>query len=269
MSRQCIECNFFTNLKANLDRHMKSARHLRICHEISNKDAIIKYECKCGLNLKNRRSLAYHTKRCNSMIINKEVKYVERIDNSKINEIKSKLKPISILTFIKNIVFLASDFDVYGLVCEENISINTLEIFKRSLNLLEVSNRPFINFNEVKDQYFIHFFVNNEWVVESQVSILKILIKCDGQLITKKSFIYYLNLFHQRRVAYYRKNFVEKNCVIFRLSSASSSFIQDDLICKLMELVQYVHQPSNENVTDQDSILPTDVRLEENPLDSL
>ena len=162
MSRQCIECNFFTKLKSNLDRHIKSAKHLRICNEINNKDAIIKYECSCGLNLKNRRSLSYHKKRCGSMKINEEVKYVERIENSQINEIKSKLKPISILTFIKNIVFLASDFDIYGLDCEENISINTLEIFRRSLNLLDISKRPFLNFNEDKDQYFIHFFLKNE-----------------------------------------------------------------------------------------------------------
>ena len=269
MSRQCIECNYFTNLKSNIDRHMTSAKHLRICHEISNKEAIIKYECICGLNLKSRRSLCYHKKRCSSITVKEEVKYVERMDHIEIDEIKSKMKPISMLAFIKSIVFEASDFDMYGLDCDENVFINSLAIFQRSLNLLEIAKRPFINFNEGKDQYFIHFYVNNEWVIESQVSILKILIKCDVKLITKKSFIYYLNLFHQRRMAYYRKNFVEKNCVRWRLSSASSSSVQDELICKLMEFVVYIHQPSNENFIDQDAIPAIDSRCEGKPQDSL
>ena len=72
------------------------------------------------------------------------------------------------------------DFEYYSLT-DENIMVNTMIIFKRALDLIEPNKRPFHNFNENPDLYYIHSFIMDKWKIENQVSILKVLQKnCDN-----------------------------------------------------------------------------------------
>jgi hypothetical protein len=56
MKYRCECCNYDTELKTNLDKHMNTKRHKSITEPI-------KYECKyCGQNYKHRQSLSKHIK---------------------------------------------------------------------------------------------------------------------------------------------------------------------------------------------------------------
>ena len=234
---QCIECNYFSTTKANYYRHIKSKLHLRICSEINNSEGVCKYGCKCGRRMRSRQSLAYHKKNC-SMSKVEESKVVEKIDVNTIDEIKTKLQPISLFNFINGIVFEMDDFEYYSLT-DENIMVNTMIIFKRALDLIEPNKRPFHNFNENPDLYYIHSFIMDKWKIENQVSILKVLQKnCDTNY-EKNTFLFYMNVFHQKRIEFYKSHFKIDRSILTNLLCFSGRNNQDELIENVMKLVCY------------------------------
>lgn len=234
---QCIECNYFSKTKANYNRHIKTKLHLRICTEINSDEGVCKYGCKCGRRFRSRQSLAYHKKNC-SLKKDEELKVIEKIDVNIIDEIKTKLEPISLFNFINDIVFEKDDFDYYTLT-DENIMINTMNIFSRTLDLIEPNKRPFHNFNENPDLYYIHFFISNEWKIENQVTILKVLQKNSDGNYEKNTFLYYLNVFHKKRIEFYKTHFKVDRSILTNLLLFSSHNNQDRLIENLMKLVCY------------------------------
>ena len=232
---QCLSCDYFTSTKCNIVRHNKSTLHLRLCQEIEEgKDQLT---CKCGKKCKTRQSFSYHKKNCESIIL---PLFSERILKNEIDIIKTTLEPISLKSFIENIEFHQDDFELSSLL-RENIDINTLNIIKREMNKIEQINRPIQNFNEDSDQLKIHYFDDGEWKMETELSLLCKTIKngIDGYTYEKNSFMYYINLFHERRLSFYREKCNDKPLGLLNLSISSGNGKQHDLIKNIMSLVTY------------------------------
>jgi hypothetical protein len=73
----CEKCNFITLHKSDFNKHLLTAKHLRVTNgnekTLKNLD---KYVCDCGKNYKNRHTLSRHKKTCNfeAAIVNELVK---------------------------------------------------------------------------------------------------------------------------------------------------------------------------------------------------
>ena len=143
---------------------------------------------------------------------------------NEIDIIKTTLEPISLKSFIENIDFQQDDFELSSLL-RENRDINTLNIIKREMNKIEQINRPIQNFNEDPDQLKIHYFDNGEWKIETELSLLCQTIKngIDGYTYEKNSFMFCMNLFHERRISFYRDKCNHKLLGLLNLSISSGN----------------------------------------------
>ena len=112
---------------------------------------------------------------------------------------------------------------------------------KREMNKIEQIHRQIQNFNEDPDQLKIHYFDNGEWKMETELSILCKTTKngIDGYKCEKNSFMYYINLFHERRVSFYREKCNDKPLGLLNLCISSGNGKQHDLIKNIMSLVCY------------------------------
>ena len=129
-----------------------------------------------------------------------------------------------------------SSFD-YNSLSRDNIFDNTMSIIKRALRSSDSINRPFHNFNGDKNEVIIYSYDRHEWKTETEVNILHKMIrhqKCDS-----KSFLYYLGIFHSRRIEYYQTNYVKKRLFTSRFAEADYGPNHLDLFTNLMELISY------------------------------
>ena len=264
---QCTTCEYYTKAKYNYTRHMKSSHHMKYCKDVENKDSICKNSCRlCKKQFKTRRQLDYHIKHCGLEKTNESMK--ETIDEDYINEIKKTLKPISMKEFVCGIVFDESDF-VMNDMCKENIFENTISILKRKVDSIDQVNRPFHNFNEDSNEMNIHYFAGNEWRVDSELKILR-QFYYNNDVKKSGSFMYYIDVFHKRRIDFYKNKCTVKNFVILNLTVSSSSSNQMKLLNKLMSLVSYIEiADENEIIIDQGAIPAIDSHCEETQPDSL
>ena len=77
--------------------------------------------------------------------------------------------------------------------------------------------------------------------METELSILCQTIKngIDGYTYEKDSFMFYINLFHERRVSFYREKCNYKPLGLLNLCISSGNGKQHDLISNVMSLVCY------------------------------
>ena len=107
---------------------------------------------------------------------------------------------------MSKIVFEHNDFD-YNSLSRDNIFDNTITIIKRALKSIDPINRPSHNFNEDKNGLIVYFFDGSEWKTEAEFRMLHTMTR--HQKCASKSFLYYLGIFHSRRIKYYETNYEE------------------------------------------------------------
>ena len=233
---QCATCEYYTKTKFNFTRHIKSLHHIKYCVDIENKDVSGNNTCiLCQKKFKTRQQLFYHKKHC--VLDEVEESTIEMIDGDSINEIKQKLTPMTMKEFVYGIKFNISDFEMSDL-SKDNIFENTLGIFKRKLDTIDPLNRPFHNFNEDKNQMKIHYFTGSAWQIDDELNILRQFYENNDEKIPD-SFMYYIGIFHDRRLKFYRKKCNVKSFVAVNLCLSASCKNQMKLLKKLASYVCY------------------------------
>ena len=262
---QCTTCEYYTRTKFNFTRHIKSSHHIKYCGDIENKDITCNNACiLCQKKFKTRQQLFYHKKHC--ILGEVQESTIEMIDENSINEIKQKLTPMTMKEFVCGIKFDESDFEM-NVLCKDNIFENTLDIFKRKLDTIDPSNRPFHNFNEDKNQMKIHYFAGSTWRIDNELNILRQFYENNDEKIPG-SFMYYIGVFHDRRMKFYRKNCIVKNFIVINLHRSASYKNQMTLLKKLMSYVCYEEIENDIGYEDEvnqtivkDTTLSTDSHL--------
>jgi hypothetical protein len=81
-----------------------------------------------------------------------------------------------------------------------------------------------------------HYRHNNEWKVQSELSILDEIYRDYERNDPLDSLVYYLSMFHKRRLEYFDDNFGNKNSLGTNLRYTTYSEQQIDLARKLLEM---------------------------------
>ena len=91
----CINCNYYTSVKKDFNKHLLTLKHKRGINDDENKNlSHFTFACDCGKKYKYRQGLSYHKKKCSKYNVNDEND--ENNKNNDISELKSMIKDLII-----------------------------------------------------------------------------------------------------------------------------------------------------------------------------
>jgi hypothetical protein len=262
----CITCRFFSDNISNIKRHLLTEKHLTKLNSISNIciDQNCKYQCKvCDKKYKSQPGLWKHKQNCNHKTIN-DVETKSEISKLKeqiqtLTTIVTKLaeKPqctnitniniflnedcknaINMKQFIEGIQFSNENFESANLLIASHLE-HTAEIFQNHLNKMTIFERPIHTFTgEDANQLIAHYKNDNEWKSQSELKILDEIHRDYEGNQPNDSFVYYLEMFHKRRLEYFDKNHGGKrNYLGTNLKYTTYPEQQIDLTRKILAMV--------------------------------
>ena len=147
----CEKCNYKTNDKSNFEKHILTAKHIRVTSDTKLVlNTTEKYVCKCGKEYKNRHTLSRHRKNCKNIT-------TEPV-NTDIN-----------ISMIFDII--KENQEIKNLLIEQNNQV--IELHKEN-NLLHKDNNMLINklverepgnnnnntTNNINQKFNLNFFLN-------------------------------------------------------------------------------------------------------------
>jgi hypothetical protein len=142
------------------------------------------------------------------------------------------------LDFVKSIGFCRDDFEAGNLLRATALD-HTASIFREHLNKITLYERPVHSFiGEDPNQMIAHYRHNNEWKVQSEISMLDESHRDYDGNDPQDTLMYYLAMFHKDRRNYFDKYFGgKKNHVSPNLNYTTNSQEQYDLSKRIMEIV--------------------------------
>jgi len=158
---KCINCNYKTQYKKDYNKHLLTAKHIKITNELQNDPNLPKkYVCNCGKEYKNRQGLFKHKKTCDYKPIREptekptqKLTNIEPNINMIIEIIKENQEFKKILLEQNNqVIELHKENNILNK--ENNILINKL-VEKESI--MTINNNNTINNNQ---KFNLNFFLN-------------------------------------------------------------------------------------------------------------
>ena len=84
---KCIQCDYYTSIKNDYNKHLTTAKHIRVTNGDKKVNKI--HTCNCGKEFKYRQGLSRHKKQCNidnNTIDNQEIPYVDNNTHNNDND---------------------------------------------------------------------------------------------------------------------------------------------------------------------------------------
>jgi hypothetical protein len=251
-----------------VNRHLLSQAHLRKTKQIKviAIDRNCKHQCKvCNKRYKSQQALWMHNVKCNEPVkrcnlqeeINELKSLVVELSNNQKNSITNHIinnnninitnniqiflnekcnNAMEMNEFICGIEFCAENFSKSNLLISNALE-HTAQIFHNHLKKMTIYERPIHNFTgEDQNQMIAHYRHNNEWKVQSELSILDEIYRDYERNDPLDSLVYYLGMFHKRRLEYFNNNYGKKNSLGTNLRYTTYSEQQIDLARKLLDM---------------------------------
>ena len=245
----CMRCKYFTTEKSNLQKHLKTKKHLQVTPEVVGKTITSKYQCKvCDKCYESHSGLWKHLHVCKvseivvpaipeivshdlhakidnleriilGMAKNQQPTTINNIDNSVNNNnfinifLNDKChNACDIKKFIAGIDFSKEN---YQKILKDYVGGNA-EIITKSYNSLPENERPVYVFNgEDEHQKVAHIQYNNKWVVERELSWEMQVRREYNDGINDdpepNSMYSLIRLFDKKKMEYFDKNFKDNH----------------------------------------------------------
>jgi hypothetical protein len=268
----CVDCGYFTDVKCNIYKHNQTKSHKKKLEPLSIiNDEDCSYKCKnCNNMYKCKSGLWRHNQKCQIVkdmkpettnndlqeqilaltsmvtIMAKNQQAINVTNNNNINItnnihifLNNKCKDaMDMSEFIEGIKFCTENFTGSNLLMANALE-HTAKIFENRLNEMTVYERPIHNFTgEDQNQMISHYRHNNEWKSQSELSILDEIYRDYEGNEPKDSFVYYMGMFHRRRLEYFNENYSNKSHLVTNLRYTTYSEQQIDLARKVLEMTR-------------------------------
>jgi hypothetical protein len=266
----CIDCKYFTNSKAHIYQHNKTKKHIE-----QMKPKILDPDCKYQCLICFRKHNTYQSKLNHSRVcfpvkeeakseiavlqeqisnmakkldeIGKNQQVTNITNNNNNNTINNNINiflnekccnAINMFDFVQSIGFCRDNYEAGNLLLATALE-HTASIFQEHLNKITLNERPVHSFiGEDQHQMIAHYRHNNEWKIQSEISLLDESHRDFDGKDPQDTFMYYLSMFHKNRRSYFDKYFGGKrNHVSPNLNFTTNSQEQYDLSKRILQIV--------------------------------
>jgi hypothetical protein len=155
LSYICELCNFSCSNKKDYNRHLLTAKHIKMTNNDKNTSDLPIFSCECGKQYKYRQGLHYHKKTCNKL--NEE--YTKDINNSPSVQVDSVTPPLDSSLVIE---LLKQNQEFKELMIEQHKRMTEQQdtIIELSKNSGNTTNNNTINNTTNNNKFNLNVFLN-------------------------------------------------------------------------------------------------------------
>jgi len=245
----CIDCKYFTDINCNLQKHLKSKKHLNKIDKSNGLDLSCKYQCTiCFNKYKGQSGLWQHSQKCKSIdlsIDNVAKSSIEPTLREEINELKEMITELTnkqqptpciinnnitnnisvflndkcgnacnLSDFIERIDFKGENFEKFIM----DYVTGNMEVFEKNFKLLPEFERPVYCFDgEDNHQSIAHIQHDKKWIIEPEIQWERKSIKGQDETdeednhLVPNSMYSLVRMFDKKKLKYFNEELSNSN----------------------------------------------------------